>query len=62
MAPGKALRHWYELDNNDRAPAPYVRFDNTGGDGRVTHTTYHMKFRKVVARDGQAAPKAYAFE
>ena len=62
LAPGQALRHSYKLDRNDRAPAPYVRFDNTGGDGRVTHTTYHMKFRKIVSRDGQAAPKAYAFQ
>lgn len=62
LAPGKALRHWYKLDNNDRAPAPYVRFDNTGGDGRVTPTTYHMKFRKIVTRGELAAPKEYAFE
>jgi hypothetical protein len=62
LAPGQASRHWYKLDRNDRAPAPYVRFDNTGGDGRVTFTTYHMKFRKVVSRDGRAVPKQYVFE
>jgi hypothetical protein len=62
LAPGKALRHSYKLDRNDRAPAPYVRFDNTGGDGRVTPTIYHMKFRKIAAQGGPAASKQYAFE
>ena len=62
VAPGKLRKHWYDLDRNDRAPSPYVRFDNTGGDGRVTSTTYHVKFRKVTAGgNGQGTPKDYVF-
>ena len=62
VAPGKLRRHWYNLDQNHRAPSPYVRFDNTGGDGRITRSTYHVKFRTIVGgSDGQGTPKDYVF-
>ena len=62
VEPGKLRKHWYNLDQNHRAPSPFVRFDNTGGDGRTTHSTYHVTFRKIVGgSNGQGAPKDYVF-
>ena len=46
VKPGFEYRHWYPLKNG-KAPAPYVRFDNEGGDGKVTYTELHMKFGQV---------------
>src|SRR5262245_14892773 len=67
VEPGTFYKHAHSLDQNDRAPAPYLRFDNTGGDGRVTYTMYHLNFKKVGsggfgAHDRQTSPKEYAFE
>ena len=47
LQPDKGEKHWHPLDGNDQAPPPFVRFDNTGGDGKVTLTEYHLQFAKV---------------
>jgi hypothetical protein len=46
VKPGFEYRHWHPLKAG-KAPAPYVRFDNEGGDGRVTYTELYMKFGQV---------------
>lgn len=49
---GYKFEHTHGL-NNGKAPPPYVRFDNTGGDGKVTNTVQHMKFgRRVTTVNG----------
>ncbi len=60
VRPGYERRHWHPLDSNNKAPTPSVRYDNEGGDGKVTHTEVRMKFGKV----GYAGygPKGYANE
>jgi hypothetical protein len=40
LAPGQYRCHYYSLDENGRAPAPYARFDN--GVGNVKN--YHLQF------------------
>jgi hypothetical protein len=47
VKPGFKYTHTHSLDANNKAPAPYVRFDNYGGDGKVTNTEVHMKFGLV---------------
>lgn len=59
VEPGTTMKHWYNLDRNDRAPVPYVQFDNTGGDGRITLTKYEVDFAKVG--NGRGTPKGYKF-
>lgn len=46
VKPGYEYKHWHALNGN-KAPTPYVRFDNEGGDGKVTNTELHVKFGRV---------------
>ena len=50
----------YKLDANGRAPVPYLKFDNYGGDTRVTATEYRMQFARVT--NGQGEGKMYRFQ
>jgi hypothetical protein len=43
---GFMTTHSYPLTNG-RAPVPLVRFDNVGGDGKVTHKMFEMDFGRV---------------
>ena len=47
VKPGFERRHWHPLNAQNKAPAPFVRFDNEGGDGKVTNTELHVKFGRV---------------
>jgi hypothetical protein len=58
VAPGYRQYHAYPLDEDGRAPAPYVRFDCICGDDDVTYKTYHMNFYAV---DDAWEGKAYVF-
>jgi hypothetical protein len=44
---GYQLTHSIALKNG-KAPRPYVRFDNYGGDGKVSTTEYHVNFGPQV--------------
>jgi hypothetical protein len=66
---GSIETHSYPLgeNRNGRAPAPYVRFDRIGGDGRFTPKEYHMPFHAVGyagygPRTNNATPKQYYFK
>ena len=47
VEPNKVYKHSYPLDGNGRAPKPYVRFDDIGGDGKTTFKEYYMQFKAV---------------
>ena len=50
--PNKMWRHSHRLDDNGRAPSPFLRFDNRADDKRVTWKTYDVDFGRV----GYAGP------
>jgi hypothetical protein len=56
---GMTTTHWYPLDDADRAPTPYVRFDRIGGDNAYTEQEYEMDFYKVGP--GRPDAKGYVF-
>jgi hypothetical protein len=67
LEPGHTKTHSHPLDGNQKAPAPYIRYDNIGGDGAFTAQEYHLAFRKVGyagygAPRNTATPKQYVFE
>ena len=45
--PNELRRHWHRLDNNGRAPSPFLRFDNRADDKRVSWKTYDIDFGRV---------------
>jgi hypothetical protein len=64
---GQIRTHSYPLDENAKAPAPYIRFDAVGGDGAFTAREYHLTFRAVGyagygPTPNRTTPKAYVFE
>jgi hypothetical protein len=69
LASGQTMKHSYPLGENPHAkvPQPYVRFDNVGGDGRITLTEYKMKFHATGyagygPKVNTTQPKAYFFQ
>ena len=46
LNPRRQRNHDHAL-NNGKAPAPYVRWDDVGGDGKSTYAVLHMEFGKV---------------
>ena len=46
LAPHRERKHSHPL-KDDRAPTPYLRFDDVGGDGKTTFDQIHMEFGKV---------------
>jgi hypothetical protein len=68
LASGMIETHSYPLgeDRTAKVPTPYVRFDNTGGDNKVTYTEYKMQFYAIgYAGFGptvnKTEPKRYVF-
>lgn len=47
VSPNSRRAHSHDLDRFGLVPTPRVRFDNIGGDGRVTFKTYNMKTYEV---------------
>lgn len=65
---GRIETHSYPLGENPhaRVPTPFVRFDDTGGDGRVTWREYRIQFHATgYAGFGpvtnRTEPERYAF-
>ena len=56
LQPGEFANHAYPLDDDDRAPPPYIRFDN-GDDIMVK---YHLGFY-TSSKWGHDRGKQYAF-
>jgi hypothetical protein len=57
LSPGCYRNHWYPLDDDGRAPAPYIRFD----DGRGNEVVYHLEFFASETR-GYSQGKIYYFQ
>jgi hypothetical protein len=65
---GRVMTHSYPIgeSRNGKAPSPYVRFDNRGGDGQVTMKEYDIDFMAVGyagygSRVNNSQPKKYFF-
>jgi hypothetical protein len=65
---GHIETHSYPLGENPqaKAPSPYVRFDNRGGDGQTTFKDYHVRFTAVGyagygPKVNRTTPKPYYF-
>jgi hypothetical protein len=59
---GHITTHSHPLDENAKAPAPYVRFDSVGGDGGFTAREYHLAFHTVGRRIRREDEQRYAQE
>jgi hypothetical protein len=64
---GHVMTHSHPLDDNGRAPSPWIRFDGIGGDNAFTPKEYHVAFHAVGyagygPAENKATPKRYAFE
>lgn len=47
IQPGEVRYHSHDLRADVGVPRPEMRFDNVGGDGRVTYATFWVKPRHV---------------
>jgi hypothetical protein len=61
LAPHTYRNHWHTLNDVDRAPAPFVRFDCILNDGEVTYQTYHLEFHATY-NTGYNQGKVYVFK
>jgi hypothetical protein len=64
---GYTETHSYPLDNNGKAPSPYVRYDKIGGDNAITLQEFHVTFFAVGyagygPKANTARAKRYYFE
>jgi hypothetical protein len=60
LSPHTYLCHSYPLDEDARAPRPYIEFDSVLGDGYYTPQSYSLGFY-AAACPGYAQGKKYAF-
>ena len=42
LEPGIKRAHYFDFDEDEVAPAPYVRFDCIANDADITYKTYHL--------------------